>query len=78
MGVCPPVVQILTLFQVKQYYFLYPFSTDPFADLASRKLRQIAKLPNCQIWDFYGYSLNTLKYPKMGIRNFFPVLLARL
>ena len=21
----------------------------------------------CQIWDFYGYSLNTLKYPKMGI-----------
>ena len=20
----------------------------------------------CQIWDFYGYSLNTLKYPKMG------------
>lgn len=37
MGVCPPVVQILTLFQVKQYYFLYPFSTDPFADLASRQ-----------------------------------------
>ena len=26
----------------------------------------------CQIWDFYGYSLNTLKYPKMGIRYFFP------
>ena len=25
----------------------------------------------CQIWDFYGYSLNTLKYPKMGIRYFF-------
>ena len=24
-----------------------------------------------QIWDFYGYSLNTLKYPKMGIRYFF-------
>ena len=21
----------------------------------------------CQIWDFYGYSLSTLKYPKMGI-----------
>ena len=26
-----------------------------------------------QIWDFYGYSLNTLKYPKMGIRYFNPV-----
>jgi len=25
----------------------------------------------CQIWDFYGFSLNTLKYPKMGIRYFF-------
>ena len=25
----------------------------------------------CQIWDFYGYSLNTQKYPKMGIRYFF-------
>ena len=25
----------------------------------------------CQIWDFYGYYLNTLKYPKMGIRYFF-------
>ena len=22
------------------------------------------------IWDFYGYSLNTLKYPKMGICYF--------
>ena len=27
-----------------------------------------------QIWDFYGYSLNTLKYPKMGIRYFFCVV----
>ena len=26
-----------------------------------------------QIWDFFGYSLNTLKYPKMGICYFFPV-----
>ena len=25
----------------------------------------------CQIMDFFGYSLNTLKYPKMGIRYFF-------
>ena len=25
----------------------------------------------CQIWDFSGYSLNTLKYPKMGICYFF-------
>ena len=25
----------------------------------------------CQIWNFYGYSLNTLKYPKMGICYFF-------
>ena len=25
----------------------------------------------CQIWDFYGYSLNTVKYPKMGIHYFF-------
>ena len=25
----------------------------------------------CQIWDFYGYFLNTLKYPKMGICYFF-------
>ena len=25
----------------------------------------------CQMWDFYGYSLNTLKYPKMGIHYFF-------
>jgi len=24
-----------------------------------------------QIWDYCGYSLNTLKYPKMGIRYFF-------
>ena len=24
-----------------------------------------------QIWDFYGYSLNTQKYPKLGIRYFF-------
>ena len=26
---------------------------------------------SCQIWDFYVYSLNTLKNPKMGIRYFF-------
>ena len=25
----------------------------------------------CQMWDFYGYSLNTLKYPNMGIHYFF-------
>ena len=25
----------------------------------------------CQIWDFYGYSFNTLKDPEMGIRYFF-------
>ena len=25
-----------------------------------------------QIWDFCGYCLNTLKYPKMGICYFFP------
>ena len=25
----------------------------------------------CQIWDFYGYSLNNQKYPKMGTRYFF-------
>ena len=25
----------------------------------------------CQIWDFYGYSLNILKYPIMGICYFF-------
>ena len=25
----------------------------------------------CQIWDFYGYSLNTLKYPVMGTCYFF-------
>ena len=25
----------------------------------------------CQILDFYGYFVNTLKYPKMGIRYFF-------
>ena len=25
----------------------------------------------CQIWDFYGYSLSTLKYPIMGICYFF-------
>ena len=25
----------------------------------------------CQIWDFNGYSLNTPKYPNMGIRYFF-------
>ena len=25
----------------------------------------------CQIWDFCGYSLNSLKYPKMGIGYFF-------
>ena len=25
----------------------------------------------CQMWDFYGYSLNTVKYPKMGICYFF-------
>ena len=24
-----------------------------------------------QIWDFWGYSSNTLKYPKMGICYFF-------
>ena len=24
-----------------------------------------------QIWDFCGYSLNTLKYPKLGFRYFF-------
>ena len=28
----------------------------------------------CQIWDFYEYSLNTLKYPIMGICYFFPVI----
>ena len=27
----------------------------------------------CQIWDFYGYSLNTQKYPKIVIRYFFPL-----
>ena len=25
------------------------------------------------IWDFYGYSLNTLKYPKNGNLLFYPV-----
>ena len=25
----------------------------------------------CQIWDFYGYSLNNQKYPKMETRYFF-------
>ena len=29
-----------------------------------------------QIWDFCGYSLNTLKYPKMGIFLLFPVQVA--
>ena len=32
----------------------------------------------CQIWDFYGYSLNTLKYPKMGICYFFLCLIVCL
>ena len=27
----------------------------------------------CQIWDFCGYSLNTLKYPILGICYLFPV-----
>ena len=27
----------------------------------------------CQIWDFYEYSLNTLKYPKVWNLLFFPV-----
>ena len=27
-----------------------------------------------QIWDFCGYSLNNLKYPKMGNLLFFPVI----
>ena len=27
----------------------------------------------CQIWDFHGYSLNTLKYPKFWNLLFFPV-----
>ena len=31
-----------------------------------------------QIWDFYGYSLNTLKYPKMGIRYFFLWIILQL
>ena len=31
----------------------------------------VALVSLCQIWDFYGYSLNTLKYPKMGICYFF-------
>ena len=31
----------------------------------------------CQIWDFCGYFLNTLKYPKMGIRYFFLCLYYR-
>ena len=43
------------------------------------KVRQVptrefpTKFPDSlfQIWDFCGYSLNTLKYPKMGIRYFF-------
>ena len=26
---------------------------------------------HCQVWDFYGYSLNTLKCPKMGICYFY-------
>ena len=30
------------------------------------------------IWDFCGYSLNTLKYPKMGICHFFPLLPCRV
>ena len=28
----------------------------------------------CQIWDFCGYSLNTLKYPILGICYFFPCM----
>ena len=28
-----------------------------------------------QIWDFCGYSLNTLKYQKLGIRYFFLCLM---
>ena len=37
------------------------------------KVRQVpTKFPDLlfQIWDFCGYSLNTLKYPKMGIGYF--------
>ena len=30
----------------------------------------------CQIWDFYGYSLNTQKYPKMGISYCFLCILS--
>ena len=32
----------------------------------------------CQIWDFCGYSLNTLKYSILGICYFFPVILRSL
>ena len=32
----------------------------------------------CQIWDFCGYSVNTLKYPILGICYFFPVGKPRL
>ena len=35
------------------------------------RVRQVPIWELCQIWDFYGYSLNTLKYPKMGITYFF-------
>ena len=31
----------------------------------------LGRVSLCQIWDFYWYSLNNLKYPKMGIRYFF-------
>ena len=30
-----------------------------------------------QIWDFCGYSSNTLKYPKMRVCLFFPVILTQ-
>ena len=35
------------------------------------QVRKLGFVSLSQIWDFCEYSLNTLKYPKLGIRYFF-------
>ena len=40
-------------------------------------IRWLGLVSLCQIWDSYGYSLNTLKYPIMGICYFFLCILSR-
>ena len=71
VGVCRPVLQILTLFQTKKYHFPHPFS-----DLASKihtpSLRYLTKKPTNPFWmNFLQSTIYVLGFYK---HNFFMLM----